>query len=59
MKVYVIFFTKYVDETKNESFYKHEHKIKLIFLVLKNENFNLEHRTALLMSTLTVLFCSM
>ena len=29
MKVYVIFFTKYVDETKDKFFYKHEHKNKI------------------------------
>ena len=28
MKVYVIFFTKYVDEKKTNLFYKHEHKNK-------------------------------
>ena len=31
MKVYVIFFTKYVDENKNESFYRYEYKNKIKF----------------------------
>ena len=39
------FFTEFLDETKNEFFYIHEHETKIKFLSEKKVKFNLEPRS--------------
>ena len=45
MKVFVIFFTNYLNGTKIESFYNHEQKNEIFFFSNKILNFNVEPRT--------------